>query len=141
VGNPALAKEPAMNEAIIAAARRQFFTLDVASQIVGVPPRLIDALVSAHHDVDGVAVYRLRHVVAAFRTEAGVRLLRKLHQNQLQLYRNCEASWRDDLGTVRRANGAIVEIRGRRIEITLADGYRTTCRLADPEVAFAGTRV
>lgn len=131
-----------MNEAIITAARRLLFTLDVASQITGIPRRLILALVALNpRQANGVELYALRAVVRAFKTEDGARLLRKLHQNQLEMYRNCRVSWRDDLETLRTAEGAIVEIRGRRAEITLRDGFRILRALADPDLKFSGTPV
>ena len=130
-----------MNKAIIAAARRQLFTLDVASQIAGIPPRLIAVLVAPRREVNEVALYSLRAIEEAFSSESGARLLRKLHQNQLRLYRDCQVRWRDDLGTLRTAEGAIVEIRGKRAEITLSDGYRIIRSLAESDLSFSGTAV
>lgn len=128
-----------MNASIIAAARRQHYSLDVASQIVGIPARLIAALVEPCREVDDVALYALRSVVDAFRTDPGARLVRKLHQNQLKLYRDCQVSFRDALGSLRRAEGAVVELRGRRAEITLREGYRVIVAAADPDFRFSGT--
>ena len=130
-----------MNAAIIAAARRHQYTLDVASQIVGIPGRLIAAIVAPCHEVDEVPLYSMRNIVRAFRTDPGLRLIRKLHQNQLKLYRDCAVSWRDDLGVVHAAEGAVVELRGRRAEITLRDGARIIQSRAEPAFSFSGTAV
>ena len=131
-----------MNDAIIAAAGRRLFTLDVAAQITGIPQRLIGTLVAPHpREANGVQLYALRAIVRAFKDESGARLLRKLHQNQLQLFRDCSVAWRDNLGTLRTAEGGVVEIRGRRAEITLRDGYRVIRSLADPDLKFSGTAV
>jgi hypothetical protein len=129
-----------MNHDAIAAAREWMFTLDVASQIAGIPRRLILALVSPQRRGD-TDYYALSDIEAAFTAGAGARLLRKLRQNQLHLYRDCAVSWRDGLGTLRSATGALVEIRGRRAEITLAGGYRFVRPLSDPDLHFEGTPV
>jgi hypothetical protein len=129
-----------MNHNAIAAAHELMFTLDVASQIAGIPPRLILALVSPQLRGD-TDYYALSDIEQAFRTEAGTRLLRKLRQNQLHLYRDCAVSWRDGFGTMRSATGALVEIRGRRAEITLPGGYRFVRSLSDPDLHFEGTPV
>ena len=55
-----------LNDLIIRAARRQLFTLDVVSQIVGVPGRLISSIVVPVGKVNDVDVYRLKKVVSAF---------------------------------------------------------------------------
>lgn len=128
-----------LNERIIRAARRQLFTLDVVSQIVGVPQRLISAIVVPVGTVNDAEVYRLKKVVCAFKTEQGVRLLRKLHQNQLEFYHDCTVAWRDGLGTLHSAQGAVVEMRGSRVEVTLRDGYRVIRSRADPDLKFSGT--
>lgn len=128
-----------LNELIIRAARRQLFTLDVVSQIVGVPRRLIAAIVVPVAKVNEADVYRLKKVVSALKTEQGVRLLRKLHQNQLEFYHDCTVAWRDNLGTLHTAHGAVVEIRGSRVEMTLRDGYRVIRSRADPDLKFCGT--
>lgn len=130
-----------LNDLIIRAARRQLYTLDVVSQIVGVPRRLVASLVVPVGKVNDADVYRLKKVVSAFKTEQGARLLRKLHQNQLRLFRDCSVIWRDDLGTLRTAEGAVVEIRGSRAEITLRDGFRVIRALANPDLQFSGTAV
>jgi len=130
-----------LNDLIIRAARRQLFTLDVVSQIVGVPGRLISSIVVPVGKVNDVDVYRLGKVVSAFNTEQGARLLRKLHQNQLEFYVDCTVVWRDSLGTLHTAQGAVVEIRGWRVEVTLRDGFRVIRSRADPDLKFSGTPV
>jgi len=108
----------------------------VTSQLTGVPQRLIVALVTSCRQVNEAELYKLGEVVAAFSTESGQRLLRKLHQNQLHLYANCRVTWRDDLGTLHTAEDAYVEIRGKRAEVTLRSGYRTIVALTDSTRIF-----
>jgi hypothetical protein len=117
------------------------YTLDVISQIVGIPRRLIATLVAPREVVAAVALYSLREVRIAFSSEAGVRLLRKLQQNQLELYRHCQVTWRDPFGVIHTAGDAVVERRGKRAEITLSNGYRFCQMLADPDFHFTGSRV
>src|SRR5713101_3326159 len=127
-----------LNKPIIAAARKQQYTLDVAGQIAGIPPRLIITVVAPSREIDGVDLYKLSDIVAAFSSESGERLLRKLHQNQLHLYANCRVTWRDDLGVVHTVEDAYVEIRGKRAEVTLRNGRRTIHSLADSSFRFEG---
>ena len=128
-----------LNQPIITAARKGQFTLDVMAQITGVPARLIAASVKpGRHDND---LYSLKRVVLFFESESGQRLLRKLHQNQLEIYRDCHATWRDEFGTPRLAENCLVEVRGKRLEITLNNGHRVIQRADNPATGFNGTKI
>jgi hypothetical protein len=128
-----------LNQRIITAARQGQFPLDVMAQITGVPARLIAASVKpSRHGND---LYSLKRVVLFFESESGQRLLRKLHQNQLEIYRDCHATWRDEFGTPRLAENCLVEVRGKRLEITLNNGHRVIQRADNPATGFNGTKI
>jgi hypothetical protein len=130
-----------LNFPIISAAHRNLYTLGVASQICGIPARLIATLVKPQSEAGGMELFSLDDIVNAFTSEAGARLLRKLRQDQLELYRQCRVTWRDEFGLIRTVEDAWVEIRGKRAEITLPDGYRFVREIADSDFGFKGTRV
>ncbi len=128
-----------LNQPIITAARKGQFTLDVMAQITGVPTRLIAATVKpSRHGND---LYSLKRVVLFFESESGQRLLRKLHQDQLEIYRDCRATWRDEFGTQREVEPCLVEVHGKRLEITLNNGHRVIQRADNPATGFKGAKI
>jgi hypothetical protein len=130
-----------LNNPIISAAWQHRYTLDVVAQITGIPPRLILAIIKPVDTQDNAELYALAEVCAYFSMESGARLIRKLRQNQLCIYRNCLVGWKDGDGIAKSATDAFVEIRGHRAEVTLPDGHRFTRKLNDPNFAFNGIRV
>jgi hypothetical protein len=130
-----------LNTPIISAAWQHRYTLDVVSQITGIPPRLILATIKPVDTQDHAELYALAEVCAFFSLEAGARLIRKLRQNQLCIYRNCTVHWKDLDGISKTSTGVFVEIRGHRAEVTLSDGHRFIRKLDDPHFTFDGIRV
>lgn len=133
--------EKSLNLQIIRAAFQDNYVLDVVSQITGVPMRLIQATIKPKGQVDGEDLYDLKAVMKFFMSAKGKRLLRKLRQNQLEIYRSCAVTFRDKDGFLRQENGCFVEIRGKWAEVTLPNGHRFSNLIESQDFNFKGIRV